>query len=445
MAKSPYPFTRDFTALVCLAECSIRRFHEIVGHAVDPDRIIDDDARLLFSSAVTVAERNNGCAEPDAVMQHIRMIVHDGKCTMEEWGAANDLLDYAEDSLGGIKDLDTLIGQLVPIVKDFAQQEATDASIADISRKKGPEASIERFSWVDGIGKKRRVPSEELDGSEEDIQNSADTLIRDPLPTGIYEIDVQIDGGLERSALGFFLSSESAAGKTFALCGISVEAMIKGLDVVYVTLEMLPRQIKNRVYRNLLDFDQHDLTTRAAEGNKRWQAWKAAGLGRFDVKYMSPAATTVKEIGNYIREVESEKKLNPQVIIVDYADKLVPKVRPKSGEKWGGMEEIYDALRDMAIERDGYCWTASQGTRDAVGKKKVTQKECATSIEKVRSADLIIGISRTDTDRQNGDIRFNIPKRRAGANATSDVGPLHVDWDHGRMTMISRDNPWDTQ
>lgn len=439
--QQEYPFARNFEVKVAFACVASRRFYLDIGHAIDADRMPTKDAQLAIKAAHEIAKNSasGACGDPVIVLQRVRWMVNQGKHTYEELESVVDLMDYCDD-IGGIDDLDALVSETVTVVQHAAQKDAVNATISGFGKNETPEKAAARYTSIALLGKRQKTVGEEMTGTILDIQEAADDLIRDPLSTGIPDLDMQIDGGLERGTLGFVLAN-SGDGKSFFLCSVSAEAMLQGYDVLYVSLELKVKTIKNRIYRNLLNMTSKEMSAKAEKAANRYMALRLEGMGRIEVDYMPPHVTTPGMLTDRIRELEIERKMKPAVIVIDYADKLVSSATSKQTAKHYEMEIVYDTLHNIIVERDGWLWTASQANREAIGKKKMGQENTADSLNKNRAADLMIGAMRTEEDKKAGLIRFNVPKRRSG-EYPSDIGPLPTDWDHGRMVYLNRKNPW---
>jgi hypothetical protein len=102
--------------------------------------------------------------------------------------------------------------------------------------------------------------------------------------------------------------------------------------------------------------------------------------------------------------------LNPDVIIVDYADLL----RGTGAEKRHELEGIYEDLRGLAGEYEVPVWTASQANRSALEEDVIGAEKIAESYGKVMVADFVISLSRKVQDKLAGTGRWHVIKNRFG-------------------------------
>lgn len=431
-----YPFTKDIEAAIAFAEVSLPRFHDAVGHALDPDRMPSPEGANLIRAGQAIAKATGaGCPNPVLALQHMRTTVHAGRMRKEEVDAASAFLDQAEDSHGA-QDMEALVAVVVPVIQRFAQQEALEAAFDDFGKGNGIHETADRFEKVASLGKRKGTIGQILSGSEDDVKACANSILRDPLPTGIPELDEFLKGGLERAAMGCIMGTEGA-GKSLALCHFTVEALLRGIDSAYLSLELGIPNVKQRIYSNLTSMTKEQLGKNPTEASRRLQSLK---LGNLIVAYQTPKATTAASVKAWLRAVEKEHGFVPRLVVIDYADKLVSKLETNK-RSYEEMEIVYDCLRDMIIERDGWLWTASQMTRGASKSKKPDLDDVSDSKHKVRTPDLVLSLIRSEQDKEDGVLKIGVPKRR-NEQAFGTVGPLPLDEKYGRIVTVNRPEPW---
>ncbi len=449
MRLSKYPITPEVEKLIAYAECSNPRFHEQIGHAIEPERMTAGPVANLVAAAQAIARDGTPCGKPIYAIQQMRTQVHKGKITMEDLGEASDLLDAVEDA-GGVSDLDGLIAVTLPAVQGVAYMAAVEQTVKEMGHGVSPGEAAERFEAIAQLGISRVSMGSGLSWDDTAaIAADAVSTVRDPLPTGITELDIILGGGAERASLGVVLGGPGD-GKSLFLCHVATEAILEGRSVGYVTLELSEAAIKQRIRCNLVDMTAAEMAANPLEAQRRWQimdalcksAASSSALGSFHVVYMTPKVGSINQMKSWLEDIDRQWGATPEVLIVDYADKMTAKV-PKGNEGSSYVEQgkVYDQLRSLVVDRDGWGWTASQTTGREGRKKKVDIEDMADSMEKARIADTVIAISRTQDDCDGGFTRFRLPKRRNG-RAHEEVGPLSMDPERGRIVQVSRANPW---
>ncbi len=433
-ATPVYAFEEETEQAIVLAVCSEPRFYVAIGGALDSESMRNPCAKLLVSAAHAVhAKTGGGPSRPMFVVQHLATLMAGGKVTNAQLNKCKDYLIDAE--MIGIADIDQLISATVPVVRRVKHKEAIVTALDDYKNDKDAEATEEAFSKLGKLGKTvNRWGSslQQLMARPGFFGSSNDTK----LPTGIDELDQAIGGGLEKSALGMFVGA-SGGGKSMALAHIGVTALLHGLDTVYVTLELSEASTGRRMLRNIVDMTQREIDLDPALAQTRLSQLT---MGHLMLGYAEPIATSPKDIRARVREYQREHpSFNPRVFIIDFMDKLRVNTRVSLYED---MLMVAEGIRSMACEVDGWAWTASQADRKSTGKPWLDLDAAADSMNKVRTADLVIGIGRTEEDQAAGQVRISVPKRREGEGAHTHIGPVDWDPEHGRITMSTRKYPW---
>lgn len=435
MAQDRYGFDRRFEIVVAYACAALPRFYDVLGHAIEPDAMPSEDAKLLVSAARQVAlDTGAGCPSVAFAVQKLRDRAEEGKLTHEQVGQVRQLVELAED-LGGWDDLDALVTLAAQTVKKRATHQAKIEAIGRPDADAGEIAAS--FEKVATLGTRRASVGAEVLLDEDDI--AASCVKYEQLRLGITDIDSAIDGGLERGATGLFIA-DTGVGKSFFLCHVAVTAMLAQQNVAYLTLELPVAEVKKRVYSNLLDIESAKLAAARPLYGERLRLLRQRGaIGAFVVKYDSPRACTPSYVRDWLKELERGGK-RYDVVIIDYIDKMASGHGRKESHTYKDQGDIIDALRDMNIDRKGWLWTASQIKAGSSQKRKLHADDAADSKNKPRSADLVIG-GLTDHEDQNM-IEFTVIKRRLGEVFRDHVGPMVMDRSFGRIVPVVRNMPW---
>jgi KaiC/GvpD/RAD55 family RecA-like ATPase len=428
--KEPYGFDPDFEKVVLYFLASQPRFWSVCGYALDPDCFEHPLAKLIVGATRQIGkELGHGPDSNLLVAQRLRRLAHEGKVTLAELEAVGALLDEVEEF--NLPALDSVTAELLPILKRRLNGQAI-ALAHDAWGKPGADFGVvaAQFEKASRLGKIEMIAGTRLGPAGFDEIEKLQSAQR--LPTGILELDIQLNQGLARRQLGVWVG-DSGAGKSMALAHVAAEGTRRQLFVGFATLE-LPEAVQlARLYANLsgimwnsiMDSDRDRI-----EARRRIDAMMPY-LGICEVAEFAPHATSVRDLDEWVDQKQQHHGVQMDLLVVDYADKLAaPQV--KDGNEYTAMRYVYEGLRrDIAMARDMWVWTASQASRPSKeSAKRVDLHHIADSMHKVRVADVVITIN--PRDEQN---EFFVAKNRMGRSRMT-IGPIPNDFERARLVPI---------
>lgn len=249
------------------------------------------------------------------------------------------------------------------------------------------------------------------------------------LSTGLsYELDHHLKGGLGQGELGFILAPPGR-GKTLALVNIGAHALKRGKKVLHVTLEIKARIVAKRYDCCLSDASTDDiLDNPLLLMNKLKEIQKTGAL--LNIKDYSYSHCGIGDL-NGVLEESKDNGTNYDLLIVDYGDLMVPPQHYKDTRH--EVSRIYEELRIIAGAYNIPVWTASQSNRASLSKRIIKMEDIAEAFTKAAIADLILGLSQTDDEKQEKRMRIYVAKSRM-----SSLNPIvNVIADPDRMRMCS--------
>lgn len=217
-------------------------------------------------------------------------------------------------------------------------------------------------------------------------------------------------------------------GKTWALIDAGVTSMMNGLKVLHCSLEMSESQMLKRywtcmsgqVNEDKVDIDypyfesdgnkwtvEHKTISRKAvsisEIQKKQKQLKRMFRGG-DIRVLAVPAysESVEMLDMDIENLVQNEGYVPDVIIVDYADIMMPS---EKGDYRNQIDGIWKRLRGMAQKRKCVVFTASQSGRASIG-KNVDATDIAEDIRKLAHVTSMVSLNQTEIEKKNGILRL---------------------------------------
>jgi replicative DNA helicase len=253
---------------------------------------------------------------------------------------------------------------------------------------------------------------------------------RDPISTGFERVDEICKGGLGKSELGVVIAP-TGAGKSMVLVHLGSQALKQGKTVVHYTLELQDTVVGNRYDSCISEVPLGDLFQ-----NKKQVLYKIKDIpGQLIIKEYPTKSASTETIKNHIERLR-KKGIEPDMIIVDYADLLRP--TRSSKEKRYDLESTYEELRAIAQIYKCPVWTASQTNRSGLNAEVITMEAISEAFNKCFVADFICSLSRTVQDKQANKGRMFIAKNRNGPDGL--IFPAFVDWSNVKMKILKAES-----
>ena len=254
----------------------------------------------------------------------------------------------------------------------------------------------------------------------EDILDRFEMKMRNPVSTHWDEIDDITKGGLGKRELGVVVAP-TGAGKSMALAHLGAMAVVKGKTVVHYTLELADTVVGQRYDSCITGIELKNL-----------MSMKESIIGVIDhipgqliIKEYPTKSASTRTISTHLEKLK-QKGINPDMIIVDYADLLKPTASGfKTQELRHSLGNTYEELRGIGQVWDIPVWTASQTNRSGLNAEVITMEAISEAFSKCFVADFICSISRTIEDKTENRGRMFVAKNRNGIDGI--VYPMEID------------------
>lgn len=271
--------------------------------------------------------------------------------------------------------------------------------------------------------------------------------------TKIDRLD-KIIGGLQPSWLINILGA-TAGGKSFLMIELAVSAILQGLNVLFISLEMGKEQIDERIDMTMgfmcSSKNKNSSTEILEKTGKDWIKLKKKVDSIYDVNKVLKNRQKFKKIGNgnlkviafnrgrynyldverLIDELEETQGFFADVLIVDYLG-IMKEIHSKQTKKERIGENCL-GLKELAGKKNLIVISAMQGNRAAMKAKVFHSHLVADDIDTIFNSDLVLALCQTETEEKQNKYRIYIAKYRHG-NQHSSIGIIR-DLAIGQMAL----------
>lgn len=219
--------------------------------------------------------------------------------------------------------------------------------------------------------------------------------------SGFQSLDKKMGGGVSPGTLTTFIAPPKG-GKSMTLLQTAYHNLARmNRTVMHFTHEISESKTARRYVARISNMNYNTLhitenTKRALEEcAKFWELTHST----LKIKGYSAGMASCDDLRSYLYWLDSSEGIKPHVVIVDYADELRPSPAARKEQRHDlEVGQIYRELRALADEFKVAIFTASQGTRESLGKTIITMADIADSIKKVAVSDHIISLCKTEAE-----------------------------------------------
>ena len=176
-------------------------------------------------------------------------------------------------------------------------------------------------------------------------------------------------GGLVNKSLNIALAG-TGVGKSLFMCHMASSVLLRGSNVLYITLEMAEEKIAERIDANLLNIPIQQLTDlpRSMFENKVSKLAEKT-QGSLIIKEYPTASAHVGHFRSLLNELALKKSFRPDIIFVDYLNICASeRYRGNSSvNSYSYIKAIAEELRGLACRSESTYRIYTQTTRSGYG------------------------------------------------------------------------------
>lgn len=332
-----------------------------------------------------------------------------------------------------ISDKDYVVDKVAEFARHQAVISAIEESVSHLDRRDfskiekavkdalnvGANLDVEMYDYFDEIETR----------THERKERAAGKLPPTGISTGFPALDKYLyHKGWGKRELSVIMGG-AKAGKSTALLEFGRAAVMNGYNVLYITLEVAAKIISERVDANIADIAMDEIGERIMEVSKKIETIKERS-GKFSIVEFPTGTLTVSDLRR-ILERQKIKGIKYDMVIIDYADLMAPERYTDNAIE--NSKNIYVTLRGLAMQEDVALLTATQTNRDGFKSAVAKAEHVSEDFNKIRIADIVISINRTEEERAVGQARLYFAASRNQAGQFT----IRIKQDMERMRFIS--------
>lgn len=205
-------------------------------------------------------------------------------------------------------------------------------------------------------------------------------------------------GGLPTKTLNVALAG-TGVGKSLFMCHCAAANITKGLNVLYITMEMAEEKIAERIDANLLNVTLDELSILPMDAySKKIERLKTHTNGKLIIKEYPTAAAGAGHFRHLLNELKIKKNFKPDIVYIDYLN-ICASSRLKYGanvNSYTYIKSIAEELRGLAVEYDVPIVTATQTTRTGYTSSDLGLEDTSESFGLPATADFMFALISTE-------------------------------------------------
>ena len=234
------------------------------------------------------------------------------------------------------------------------------------------------------------------------------------VPFDLDYLNKATNGGLPKKTLNIALAG-TGVGKSLFMCHCAAANLLKGLNVLYITMEMAEEKIAERIDANLLDtpIDQLALLPKDIY-DKKVARIRSKTSGKLLVKEYPTACAGSANFRHLLNELKLKKNFVPDIIYIDYLN-ICMSSRIKNGANVNSytlVKAIAEELRGLAVEFNVPVVSATQTTRSGYSNSDVGLEDTSESFGLPATADFMFALITSETLSEYSQIMVKQLKNR---------------------------------
>ena len=220
----------------------------------------------------------------------------------------------------------------------------------------------------------------------------------DKIPFDLEYFNKITKGGIPNKTLNIALAG-TGVGKSLFMCHMASASLLRGSNVLYITMEMAEEKIAERIDANLLNVNIQEITDlpKPMFDNKVTALAKKT-QGQLIIKEYPTASAHSGHFKALLNELALKKSFRPDIIFIDYLN-ICASSRYRGNStvnSYSYIKAIAEELRGLAVEANVPIVSATQTTRSGFASSDVDLTDTSESFGLPATADLMFALISTD-------------------------------------------------
>lgn len=234
-------------------------------------------------------------------------------------------------------------------------------------------------------------------------------------PTPFWQLNRTLNaGGLPPGSI-ILIAGEAKRFKTGFLVNVAKFYLRRKKKVLYVDIENSEQAITVRTEQSVIGVKQSDIASGDMDDRLLKLFRKYKRLGAEMVIKRFPAFTSTAEIQAFIDKTKMDKGIEFTDVIIDYPD-LMSSLSKKQDD-FARISDVYVDIKNMAEYNQFHSVWCPSHVKSTSAKKRGTkydQHDLAKCIDKMRHADIALGLQESDEEMKANIIRIEVIEQRNG-------------------------------
>jgi len=412
---SQFEFDAGFQSKIAALTILDSTFNERTEGLISPEHFENKSEAVLVNLAQGYFKKYR--KSPDAtIFAKLLKEAIDGKRIRSDM--KSEVVEKARQLLkADISDRDYVVDEVAAFAQHQAIGNAIMKSVDLLERSDfgGIESAIKEALTVGAADNSGYDFFKEIDSRTVTRQDERDGKIQpNGITTGIKMVDELLyHKGWGREELSIYMGG-AKAGKTTALINSAIYAVSSGYNVLYITLEVGKMIMASRADAAISNniFGELKVNPESVQA-----AVSSMGLssnrGEFMIHEYPSGSWTPQDLRRLVQHYKA-KGISFDMIVIDYLDIMAPNYR--MNDEIANSKSVWVDVRAVAQEEGCAILSATQTNREGFKADVAKAEHAAEDFNKIRIADLVISINKTEEEQQKGEARlfFAASRNQAG-------------------------------